>query len=522
MAIRISCVILIIAGLVAGCSNEIESPTGVSLLPSQPEIPRGLNAAIGDGQVVLSWSVGQPAAVSAYIVYFSDSAAGNMAVLDSTTSTIDTISGLVNGQRYYFRVAAVDKSGIEGEKSNAVSVAPGIFSLIIEGGREYTRDRSVTLGLTTPPGTGYMQISEDSTFAEAHWESFSADIGFELTDGDGAKIVYARFQLYTGSSSFMTVSDDIILDRVAVIDTVIVREGDGTAFRADSVYRPGNRLHFMIRGLEKGQSAAVEVSGLGTIDLTDFGVEGDVTADDGVFEVDYIIPDETELAEAEIVGRFADAAGNEAPVKSAGVRLSVTSPPQPIDLWGYGVSSLELQLLWTKTTATDFSRYRVFRAKSDTSEANSTLIIDIVKADDIKFLDGGLDAETEYCYWIYTDDTHGNSARSERLCLTTLKNEPPETLVVAANYTGESLTAKLSWAKASTAYDFQSYRILRSRTDFADYDSSLAIEFLTDKTLTTYTDRSLSDTGIYYYRVYVYDRQGASSGSNLASVTIPE
>ena len=522
MVKRISCVVLIIAGLVAGCSNEIDSPTGASLMPTQPETPRGLNAAIGDGQVVLSWTVGQPAAVSAYIVYFSDSAAADMSVFDTTTATTDTVTGLVNGQRYYFRVAAVDNSSIEGEKSSAVVATPGIFSLVVEAGREFTRDRSVTLGLTAPAGTGFMQLSEDSAFAGAHWDSYANTVGFELSDGDGTKIVYARFQMYTGSSSFTTVSDDIVLDRAAVIDSVIIREGDGTSFRVDSVYRPGNRLHFIIRASEKGESAAVMISGGETVALNDFGVAGDAVADDSVFEVDYIIPDETELMEAEITGVFTDAAGNDAPAKSAGVRLSVTSPPQPVNVWGYAVSSLELQLLWTKTPIKDFSRYRVFRAKADTSEANSSLIIEIVKADDVKFLDGGLDAETGYCYWIYTDDTHGNNARSERFCLTTLENDPPETLVVAANYTGESLTAKLSWARASTAYDFQSYRILRSRGTFADYDSTLVIEFLTDKELTSYTDRSLPDTGTYYYRVYVYDRQGASSGSNLASVTIPE
>jgi len=100
MGKKIIIMLSLIALAWAGCSNDIEPPNGVSDLPPRPETPRGLAASIGNGQIILKWAVSNPAAISQYIVYYSDSATSDMLVFDSTIHLADTVDGLVNGRRY--------------------------------------------------------------------------------------------------------------------------------------------------------------------------------------------------------------------------------------------------------------------------------------------------------------------------------------------------------------------------------------------------------------------------------------
>ncbi len=518
------CILSVILGLaVAGCSNQIEAPNRSLPLPVKPETPRGVTASVGDRQVDLSWTVGDTAAVDHFVIYFSDSTVTAATLLDSTdTNAMSyTATGLVNGRQYYFRVAAVDTTGLEGDKSSPAAASPGVFSIIIENDRQYTKTRDVTVSLTAPQNVSLVQLSEDASFAGAHWETFGNSKSFRLSDGDGVKTVYARFQINAGGNSVTSASDDIILDRSAVIDSVTVTYPNLSPIPPDLFLGPGDTVHFAVYASEEGQSASVEITGGGTINLNDLGANGDRIAGDHVFEADDIIAEETELISAAVTGHFTDAAGNAAPGKVASYKLNVTSPPDPVTVWGYAVSSLEVQLLWTVSDINDFSRYRVFRAESTLVGTDSTLAIQIVQAGDAKFLDENLKEMQTYAYWVYVEDTHGNEVASERTYIRTLENEYPDSVTIRVNTTGDSLTAKISWANPCTADDFEAYYIVRSDASTGSYDPNLVIDFITDQQTTTYTDRSIPAAGTYYYRVYVVDQQGLKSPSNEVLINIP-
>lgn len=518
------CILMVILGLaVAGCSNQIEAPNRSMPLPAKPETPRGLTASIGDRQVDLSWTVGDTAAVDHFVIYFSDSTVSAATLLDSTESNVMsyTAMGLVNGRQYYFRVAAVDTTGLEGDKSSPAVASPGIFSIIIENDRPYTNTRDVTISLTAPDNVSLVELSENSTFADAHWESFGASKSFQLSDGDGAKTVYARFQIDAGGNSVMNASDDIILDRSAVIDSVEVTYPNLDVIPPDVFLGPGDTVRFAVYVSEEGQSASVDISGGETVNLNDLGVNGDHIAGDHIFEANYIIAGETELVAAAVTGHFTDAAGNTAPARTAQYKLNVTSPPDPVTVWGYAVSSLEVQLLWTVSEINDFSRYRVFRAESTLVIADSTLAIQIVQSGDAKFLDENLKAQTTYAYWVFVEDTHGNEARSNVTFVRTLQNEYPDSVTIRVTTTADSLAARISWAKPAIAEDFEAYYVMRSDTSTGSYDPNLIIDFITDKQTTTYTDNSIPSAGTYYYRVYVVDQQGLKSPSNEVLINIP-
>ena len=89
--------------------------------------PRNLITTVGNSQIALKWSKNTEASFLKYYVYIgSDST--TMTLKDSTsasiTDTTKTISGLVNGTKYYFRVSALDSAKLESGQSYAVSGTP--------------------------------------------------------------------------------------------------------------------------------------------------------------------------------------------------------------------------------------------------------------------------------------------------------------------------------------------------------------------------------------------------------------
>ncbi len=72
-------------------------------------VPTMVSATAGDGSVTVSWSASSGA--TGYSVYQGTSAGGESMTPVQATGTSTTISGLMNGQTYYFTVAAGDGGG---------------------------------------------------------------------------------------------------------------------------------------------------------------------------------------------------------------------------------------------------------------------------------------------------------------------------------------------------------------------------------------------------------------------------
>ena len=84
----------------------------------------------GNNSVTLSWSANSSSDnVVKYNIYqhtapFSPSSSY---LIGNTSNTTFTISGLDNGTRYYFRVAAVNASNLEGTASNTINLTPAFL-----------------------------------------------------------------------------------------------------------------------------------------------------------------------------------------------------------------------------------------------------------------------------------------------------------------------------------------------------------------------------------------------------------
>ena len=148
---RIS-IICALAGLaIAGCSREIKdrvsSPIDTSSLPPTPS---NLTAEIGDGFIALSWTVSDSSLVASYNIYRADSALGDYVYSGNSLTRSYVADNLQNGMLYYFAVRAVDGDGFEGYLSDPIAAIPNLYSILINGGNEFTNSRNVGLGLSAP------------------------------------------------------------------------------------------------------------------------------------------------------------------------------------------------------------------------------------------------------------------------------------------------------------------------------------------------------------------------------------
>ena len=113
--------------LVAGQAPNVVSNMASATPAAMPGPPGGLTATPGNAQVTLSWAApasdgGSP--VTGYNLYAGTTADFNgRAPVAKVTGTVVTVTGLVNGTPYYFRVTAVNRAG-EGPASAEAKAVP--------------------------------------------------------------------------------------------------------------------------------------------------------------------------------------------------------------------------------------------------------------------------------------------------------------------------------------------------------------------------------------------------------------
>ena len=112
-------------------TTTTSTTTTTTTLPPQvpPSAPLSLSSTKGTNAVSLTWNVPTTpgsAAISDYVVSYSQSAAGSYTVFNDgvSTNTTATVTGLTNGSSYYFKVAAVSSAGTGALTSATPAVAP--------------------------------------------------------------------------------------------------------------------------------------------------------------------------------------------------------------------------------------------------------------------------------------------------------------------------------------------------------------------------------------------------------------
>lgn len=97
---------------------------------------------------------------------------------------------------------------------------------------------------------------------------------------------------------------------------------------------------------------------------------------------------------------------------------------------------------------------------------------------------------------------------------------PSATILQEPTTVQESVSSlHLRWQPTNDA-DFRTYQLMRSRSIPVSLSSTL-VQVFTNRAASDYTDTGLAPATRYYYRLYVFNQSGKSTGSNLVAGTTP-
>jgi titin len=138
--------------------------------------------------------------------------------------------------------------------------------------------------------------------------------------------------------------------------------------------------------------------------------------------------------------------------------------------------------------------------------------LNTLSANEVFYIDEGLDSKTTYRYLIQATGVEGSSPPSDTVSATTLSNAPdsPEDLTVIT-VSGSEL--RLEWEDLSS--NELGFVIYRATEQFGG-DAKVIDTVSTN--ITTYLDTGLANQTLYFYRVVAYNNDGPSENStNTAS-----
>jgi len=171
-------------------------------ITAAPGAPTGLTARAGDAQVTLSWAAPGSdggASIIGYYIYEGTSPDGESSTpvpgsdITGCTSTATagscTVTALVNGTTYYFRVAAVNDFNAEGPMSNeasatpATQIDPGAPTGLTAG----AGDAQVTLSWAAPASNGGPQVASYNVY-DGTTADFKASTRVKSSTSTGATV----------------------------------------------------------------------------------------------------------------------------------------------------------------------------------------------------------------------------------------------------------------------------------------------------------------------------------------------
>jgi fibronectin type 3 domain-containing protein len=526
----IGTMLLLAFALVGACSKEhdmskVSNPVDPRATGLTPPVPIDLTAAAGNRHVSLTWVLSADdssstsfARLRTYRIYRRRLSEATPVLVDSVSHPPADVQDLLNGQACRFAVSVVLRNGLEGRLSQEITATPGVFGVLIEGGRNAINTSQVTLTLLAPDGTPSVRLSNSADFAGAATTPFATSLAWRLEPGDGVRTVYARFLDPAGNPSELA-TDQVTVDTRAEIKDV--------TFSPLSA-QPGDRIRFQLDAGEPHGRAYVQLgSGGRQLQLRDDGQEGDATAGDGIYSLSYQSEDDLDLVDGLITGSFSDEAGNVASNRVASARLTVHRNPPAVVLSEIAVlGPKQLYLSWSQASdAGRFAAYRIFRADSAGVDVNPSRrqVAEISNRSQITYTDGSLEPDHVYYYRVYVVDGNGFMTSSNERAASPKRNPPPAAVVLyAPSHVTESVVS-LAFSQ-SLSPDFAHYDLYRGeQADLANDPQRRLLTTIGSAASTSYDDRTEVEEGkTFYYRVDVVDTAGGVAQSNVVSALIPD
>lgn len=386
--------IVLLLTLSVACERYVDERNPVVQAPSSgPEVVN-LQTFINDASVLLTWDMSSTAGVIRYRIYRSDSVGAPADLIDSSSTTRATLTGLRVNRTHWLRVAPVLSSGLEATMSDPVLVVPGHLSLRLDGGADYTNDRDIMVNINAGSGATDVLLSESVDLSDAVWQAFSTAVSFRLSAGDETKTVYGLVRFADGSRSGDTLSDSIILDSRASIGSISFSP-TGSGIEA------GDTIVFSMQTGETDGVAEVSFPGVSSLELNDDGVDGDATADDGAYTGRWIVPRVFHVTSGIVRGVFVDAAGNRAPETPSESLIDIHTAPLAPVLRAVATASDEVFLTWDDAGNEGLAAWRLYRGNGPTVTTADQVVTTITSTGITTYSDTALVPGTTYYYRVY-------------------------------------------------------------------------------------------------------------------------
>ncbi|QSZ40856.1 hypothetical protein GJV85_01560 [Sulfurimonas aquatica] len=350
----------------------------------------------------------------------------------------------------------------------------------------YTNSLDVNLSLTNA-NASTMQITNDTiVMAE---EAFVGLKQITLSSGDGVKNISVSFKDTLGNP-LIAAQSSITLDTTV---NLVGLTHSGAATKGDT-------LHITLDANETDGFASVDIIGLVTgVTLYDNGQNGDSVANDGNYEVDYLVESADEF-NIDIIASFTDRAGNIASVNST-TPLVLSTMPTISNIHEVSSSNGVTISFETNEGTTSYINYGVNQI-----DLNNTVIISNVN-ETIHSIFIALNPGEVLNYAVVVNDSYVDSVLDSQ----TVQISTPS--VSGVNASAGDSEVGLVWSGVDGATAYNIYRSQDSNN-------------FTKVNMTTITDLYYLDAtainGItYYYRVTSVDADGVESDKSSSLVATP-
>ena len=497
-----------------------------------PSTPTGLDVTAGNAEATMTWNAVPDHDLANYIVYQSPQQNGpwTPSLGSPTNRTSLKVTGLTNGSTYWFTVTALDTSGNESLKPNALKANP-------------------TAPDTTPPGpvTALTAADRSDTMIRLTWTNpVDADLDEIIvrrakgltppaTSTAGTSVTLPSKKA-TGVSETSLDPDTNYSYAVFTKDTIGNITPTGTAITIKTQTTPDTTAPANPTGLsiEPGNAeATVSWTAVGANDLANYTVYQSAQQN-GPWTTSLGSP--TTRTSLKVTGltngstywftvTARDTSGNES-LKPNAVQTTPTAPdttpPGPVTaLTAADRSDTMIRLTWTNPVDADLDEIIVRRAKGltppATAAAGTSVTLPTKKATGVT--ESGLESDTNYSYAIFTKDSTGNTTPTAT-AVTVKTLITPDTTAPATptglDVTAGNAEATVTWNAVSNN-DLANYIVYQSSQQDGPWTPSLG----SPTNRTTLKVTGLTNGSTYWFTVTARDTTGNESLKTSALKAIP-
>jgi fibronectin type 3 domain-containing protein len=458
--------------------------------PLPPAAPVGLTATAGNASVTLNWTASTGA--TSYNVYRGTTAGGESATALATGLTAVSYpdAAVINGTKYYYKVAAANTAGTGAQSAEASATPEPPVPATPTGLTATAGNASVTLNWTASSGAPSYNVYRGTT---AGGESPTP-----LATGITA-VSYADTAATNGTKYYYTVT--------------AVNGGGASSQSAEASATPQPPAAGAPTGLTAtAGNASVTLNWTASIGATSYNVYRGTTAGGesatplatGITAVSY--PDAAVTNGTTYYYKVAAVNGGGTSAQSTEVSATpqVAAPSAPTGLTATAGNS-SVTLNWTASSGA--TSYNVYRGAAAGGESATPLATGITS---VSYPDTAVTNGTTYYYKVAAVNGGGTSSQSAEASATPEPPAPaaPTNLTAKAGYS----SVTLNWTASSGA---TSYNVYRGTTAGGESATPLA----TGLTSISYADTAVTNGTTYYYKVAALDIGAVSALSSESSAT---